>query len=138
MQRHKAQSCKQLRNRPCHATQEEKSHLAAQSKICFSCTTKTLSFSVVLLKLLLSRKHSCVDLLCSCDSLFSSYLSSQRLCVPQCFVTAQIRTDSVWASVRISARCLVMKSNTGPFPFSPGKLLWSALTDVKYLSNEID
>lgn len=64
MQRHKAQRSKQLSNRHCHAAQEEKSHLVAHAEICFSCTTKTLSFDVVLLPPLFSKNRSCVDLLC--------------------------------------------------------------------------
>lgn len=61
MQRHKAQSFKQLSNR--HSS-EEKSHMGEQSEISFSATTKTLSFRIVPLMQPFSRNPSCADLLC--------------------------------------------------------------------------
>lgn len=127
MQRHKAQGSKQLSNRHC-------SHMVALSQICFSWTTKTLSFRVVPLMRPFSGSRSCVvwriDYIKTEISIFmSEWLTSspcvlsQRLCVLQCFATASIRTVSVWAAVRTSARSLGMNLNTGRFLFFPGKVI---------------
>lgn len=140
--------------------------MVAQSEICLSHATKTLSFRVVALMQPFSGNR--VDLLsewapinslnnrlwkggegalysssCQTDSSTSPCVSLQRLCVLQCFAMAQIRTVSVWASVRTSARSLATKWNTGPFPFSLGTVLWAFVKGIskenhlKYLSSRI-
>lgn len=134
MQRHKAQSCKQLSNRH---SQEDKSHMEEHSQIASSphhCKDTSIHSRPVnaafqqrsLVCWFVVRERCCLQTedsegaRTSTDS-SSSCVSSQRPCAPLYFVTAPTRTASVWASARTSARSLGMRPNTGLSLSSPGE-----------------
>lgn len=106
MQRHEAQSCKQLR----HTTPRKTTHTRRSS-----CTSAETCSSQT------DQQRECACVLIRRHVRLTRSLSPQRPCARQCSATAPTRTASVWASVRTSARCLATRPNTGQFRSSPGE-----------------